>query len=255
MAKKVLEYIVMSSSSPRLDIEITKIYNEIDAFLRKETRSDKNADHVYLIQEVSRNNKLVAKHQQDLRSFAQLRNIFVHNPFNAFADPIATPNAEIVKHYAKIRDSLINPPKALSIAIPAQKIFTANLQSNLVDVLEIMEKNIFTHVPIIEDGAMVGILSESVIVSYIATNKDSIITKDMLVSDLGNYTEFENIKSETFSFVARDALLADIYDLFNQAIKKHQRIGMVFITQHGKKEEKPLGIITAWDLASPDFIV
>lgn len=237
----------------RFDIELTRIYNEIDAFLRKQTIADKNAEHVYLIQHAARSNKTVARYQQDLRSFAQLRNIIVHNPFT-FADPIANPNGEIIKHYKKIRDMLINPPKALSIAIPATKIFTATKNSNLVEVLDQMEKHIYTHVPIIENESMVGILSESVLLSYIANNKDIIITNDMTISDLGDYIKTSNIRSEVFEFVARDTELAEIYSLFNKAIKIHQRIGMIFITQHGKENEKPLGIITAWDLASPEYL-
>ena len=71
--------------------------------------------------------------------------------------------------------------------------------------------------------------------------------------DKNDYLPLKAHKGEHFIFLARNSSLADVYETFNRAIKIHQRIGMVFITEHGKPTEKPLGIITAWDLASPAF--
>ena len=37
--------------------------------------------------------------------------------------------------------------------------------------------------------------------------------------------------------------------MFQNGLKDNKRISVIFITQNGKKDEKPLGLITAWDLA------
>ena len=38
-------------------------------------------------------------------------------------------------------------------------------------------------------------------------------------------------------------------DRFQDALKRRERLCMVFVTANGKQREKLLGIITAWDMA------
>ena len=233
--------------------ELVTIYNEIDQYLRQQYKFDKYADHSFLIQEVGRSNAIVARHQQELRAMAQLRNSIVHNPLSSIASPIASPHPVVIKRYQAIKDALLNPRTALSIAIPAHKIYTARLDSSLNEVLRQMNKNIYTHVPIIKENKMVGIFSENSLLSYLAEAGEAIITNDMTIGDLADYLPLKSHQGECFEFLPRKATLSQVFEVFNKAIHKHQRVGMLFITEHGHAGERPLGIITAWDLASPDF--
>lgn len=241
------------ANSTKTAEELIAIYNEIDSFLRQQYKSDKYADHSFLVQEVSRTNAVVARYQQELRAMAQLRNSIVHNPLSVVAQPIASPHPEIIKKYRAIKDAMLNPRTALSIAIPAHNIYTASLNSNLGEVLKEMNKNIYTHVPIIKENQMVGIFSENSLLSYLAESGEVIITNDMTIGDLADYLPLASHQGECFEFLPRRASLGQVFEVFNKAIHKHQRVGMIFITEHGQPGERPLGIITAWDLASPDF--
>ena len=40
--------------------------------------------------------------------------------------------------------------------------------------------------------------------------------------------------------------------MFEEAIEKGRRLGALVITKSGKKDELPIGIITAWDLPRID---
>jgi CBS domain-containing protein len=240
--------------------QLIRIYNEIDIFLRQlGYQSDQVAEvaqsipHQALIDKLSSKNRVVFQFQHEMRVVAQLRNSLVHNPFPHLNGSLFEPNPELIKRYAMIRDALIKPRTALSIAIPANKIFTATPKTNLVEVLRAMSKNTYTHVPIVKEDKMIGILSENTLLSYIADNGDGIITDDMVIDDLIKYLPLHSHASESFLFLPRNAQLSQVYDVFRKAINKRERIGMLFITENGKENEKPLGIITAWDLASPDF--
>ncbi len=235
------------------DEELLSIYNEIDKYLRQQYKNDKYADHSFLIQEISRSNAVVARYQQELRAMAQLRNSIVHNPFSSIAQPIASPHLAIIKRYKAIKDTMLNPHTALSIAVPAHKIYTARLDSNLNEILKEMNKNIYTHVPIIKENKMVGIFSENSLLSYLAESGEAIITNDMTIGALADYLPLKSHQGECFEFLARRATLTQVFEVFNKAIRSHRRVGMLFITEHGHAGERPLGIITAWDLASPDF--
>lgn len=233
--------------------DLLKIYNQVDAFLRKQPKSDRNAEHSYLIQLVAKTNNIVAKYESELRAVAQLRNSIVHNPMAENISPIAYPNPVVVNRYRTIYAAMLKPRLALSIAVPASNIYSSTLESSLNKVLKDMNDNIFTHVPIIEDSKMIGIFSENTLLNYLADNAEAIILDDMTIADFKDYLPLESHKSERFAFLPRNAKLSDVYDIFNRAIKVRQRIGMLFITEQGKVTEKPLGVITAWDLASSEF--
>ncbi len=233
--------------------ELLQLYNEVDQFLRQQYKQDTYADHSFLIQELASKNPVIARHQQIMRAVAQIRNSLVHNPIPAIAEPITRPNPALVKTYRNIRDALLNPLTALSIAVPASKIYTSTLDAKLIDVMKIMDENIFTHVPIIKNNEMIGVFSENTLLSYIVNSGEAIITKDMKMADLAKFLPLAAHRGEKFAFLPRKALLSQVYEVFNKAIQINERIGMLFITENGKQSEKPLGIITAWDLATPDF--
>lgn len=237
----------------KTDAQLIQLYNEVDAFLRQQYKHDRYADHSFLIQELAGSNRVVARHQQEMRAVAQLRNSLVHNPFGASAQPIAQPHPVVVKRYTDIHDALLNPHSALSIAILAQQIYTTRLDSKLSDVLVAMDKNIYTHVPVIKDDKMIGIFSENTLLSYLAESGEVIITDDMTIADFAEYIPLKSHRSESFAFLPRTASLNQVFEVFNKAIHKHIRIGLLIITEHGDENERPLGIITAWDLASPEF--
>ncbi len=232
---------------------LLELYNEVDAFMRHQYGQDKYADHTFLITELSVKNRVIAQYQQELRAIAQLRNSLVHNPFAHFKGAIAQPDPEIVRRYEVIRNALLHPRDALSIAIPASKIYTAKLETNAIELLRTMNDNIYTHVPIMDGNTLVGIFSENTVLSFLADAGEAIITNDMTVADFADYIPLKAHASEAFVFLPRSARLSQVFEVFNIAIHKHERIGMMFVTEHGKESEKPLGIITAWDLASPDF--
>ncbi len=232
---------------------LIKIYNEIDAFLRRQAGADRYADHSYLLQQVARTNRIIARYESELRSVGQLRNSLVHNPVSEAASPMAYPHPALVAWYKTVRDMLTKPTSALSIAVPGNKIYTASPTTNLHEVLQKMSDHTFTHVPIIKDDKMVGIFSENTLLTYLADNGEAIILKDMTMADFAGYLPLKSHKGEEFVFLPRTAGVGEVYDVFSEAIKVRHRIGMVFITQNGKESEKPLGIITAWDLASPEF--
>jgi hypothetical protein len=190
------------AESVKSDIELLLLYNEVDAYLRLQYKQDKYADHSFLIQELSRTNRTIARFQQDMRAIVQLRNSIVHNPFSS-AQPIAMPHPIVVKRYKDIRDALLNPQSALSISVPAAKIYTVELSFNLNEVLRKMDENIYTHVPVIKDNKMVGMLSENTLLSYLAESGEAIITKDMTVADLSEFTPFKAHRNESGGLFGR----------------------------------------------------
>src|SRR5665213_3530626 len=103
------------STAKSADQELLDLYNEIDHWLRKIYGKDKFVEHGYLIQELSATNHVVAKHQQVLRTAAQIRNSLIHNPLAPTVQPLVQPNPALVTAYRDIRNALMSPLTALSI--------------------------------------------------------------------------------------------------------------------------------------------
>ncbi len=225
------------------------VYNEIDHYMRKHLRAAEYNDHSSLLRQMSDKNRMFSDNYKDLKLFSELRNMLIHNPYPGKADPLLIPHNYILKKYEEIRDAVLHPKKALDIAIKASSIYKTTLNANAIDVMDEMDEKTYTHVPVMDQDNLVGVFSENSILAYLVNKKDAIILKDTKISEFADFIGIDKHKSEYFEFVSRDTLLSDVELLFQEGLKARKRIAVVYITEHGKKEEKLLGMITAWDVA------
>jgi predicted transcriptional regulator len=229
------------------------IYNELDKYMKKVLNFDNNVSHTGLIRRIAKKNKIFSRYEDDLVSFAELRNTLVHNPRKRVADPLFEPHDNIVKYYQKILDVITKPPVALdTIAIRSKDVYSASLDSIALNVIKEMNKNTYTHVPVIEEDKIIGVFSENTVFSYIASNEDVLLEKEELVGEFSDFIPLDDHESEYFEFVPKDALIVDIKEKFQKGLKNKKRLSTIFITETGSEKEKLLGLVTAWDLAGYD---
>jgi len=225
------------------------IYNEIDHYMRGFLNAQSYVDHGTLLRQMFERNKLFSNNYKDLKLFAELRNLLIHNPYPDLANPLFTPHEFIVKKYEEIRNALLHPKKAIDIAIKTNFIYTTTLDANAIDVMEVMDENTYTHIPVMNQDEMIGVFSENSILAYLVAHKDAIILRDTKISEFKKFIGLDQHKSEYFEFVSRNTLLSDVETLFQKGLKERKRISVVYITEHGKQDERFLGMITAWDIA------
>ncbi len=235
--------------SKTLSTRFQEIYNQLDNHLRNKLNLEHNVPHTYLIKEISKTDRLIRNQKNELIQFAQLRNAIVHNPDRSVAHPIAEPHKIIVERYEDILEQILNPVKALDVAIPNANIYSTTLDKKAMDVMSIMNEKIFTHVPVLNDDKIFGVFSENVVFSYLVKNEIAIVEKDTRISEFKDFLPLDNHPSEFFKFVPKSALLIEIQELFEDELKSNLRLGAVFITNSGNQNEKLLGLITAWDIA------
>lgn len=233
------------------------IYNQLDEFMHRYIHHFEDTDRFYkhkeLIFKLAHYDRLFAIYKEDLLSFADLRNLLEHNPYIKQADPFATPHAYILKRYEEVKTKLLQRPQARDVAVTAEKIYTTNLEAPIFEVLRVMTKHNFSHVPVMDKAKFIGVFSENIVVYYLSSHQEiNALTK---VSDLSEYLSFDNHPGEYFAFVAGNAPIDQIQDLFIQDYKNHKRLAVVYVTESGKSSEPLKGLITAWDLAGEDFII
>lgn len=229
--------------------EFITIYNELDEFMRKELNQDYWVSHSELIRRMAKTNKIFDIYKDELLSFARLRNAIVHNPDKREAHPIAEPHDYIVMKYGKIRDNVLRPTRALDIAVRSKNIYTASFDDKALDVMAAMKEYGYSHIPVVEDGRLLGIFSENTIFSYIVNTGNLSLEKDVKVRQFSEFIPIDKHQSETFAFVSRDALALEVEEMFAKKLRKGKRLAVVFITETGDPREKVLGLVTVWDIA------
>ena len=185
---------------------------------------------------------------QELDYIRDVRNRLTHRPrigeFYA-----VEPTDAMLSLLEKLIDRLEHPLSAIRIAVPLEEVLSASLDSPVLDSLEKMYKRAFSHMPILEDGKVVGVFSGSSLMNCVLY-KHIMFSGDLKFRDIKDTFTFDQHPSETFRFVSRDTLVSDISDMFDEALQQEERIGMIFVTENGKSDEELLGIITAWDVAA-----
>ena len=159
------------------------------------------------------------------------------------------PSEEMIKLLRKTIKTILNPPKARDIAIPKAKILYKTLNDYVKPTMTEMINRTFTHIPILENGIVTGVFSENTVLCYLADEQIIGVEDSARFSALEQYLPIDAHKSESFRFIPQDMPLAEVSSIFENALKKQDRIGLIFTTQTGKPTEKVLGIITAWDVA------
>lgn len=176
----------------------------------------------------------------------KLRNALAHN----FDDPpIADPRQDIVDFMNAIHAEITNPKTAANIM--TKKVRKTNTSENIYDVVDDMDRNNFTNVPVVEGGKVVAVLSERSALKWIAATKDDDVklAEVHTVWDVERYLDDINAEdSDVYVFVAKNLNIYSVQDIFDEAIKNGRRVGALFVTNSGSHNESLLGIITAWDL-------
>jgi len=230
--------------------EFLNIYNELDAIMRKWLNCGENVSHMYIIDQLGQRRGPVGTHKEELKLYARLRNAIIHNPYSETIDPIAEPHVTIVKRYAELKEKILNPPKVLAIAVPASKIYSTTMDDYALQIMRVMDKKVYTYVPVLDaNGQIVGVFSESAVFSYLVKNEVCKVGADTIIKEFEEVIPIESHASETFEFVTPKTTLAEVQDLFEHGLTERQRLGVVYVTDSGKRAGQLLGMITAWDLA------
>lgn len=228
----------------------TKAYNTIRERLREVANEKKEASFPKILSgAISRGDNVARKYEGDLKEFADLRNAIVHESTDCH--PIAEPHdrtVEIIEHIASL---LLKPPKVLSLA--KKQVSTVQSTSSIAEAVKIMYKNNFSQLPVYnEDGKFEALLTANTVARWLGAcvEEDIFSLKETRISSVLDYRE-KNEKGKFINsceFISREKTVFDALRLFENWEEKGTHLDAIFIMDNGKPDEKPFGIITAWDI-------
>lgn len=128
---------------------------------------------------------------------------------------------------------------------------TASLTDRLGDLADEMKQNGYSHVPILnEREVVIGVFNEAAVFDSLWVESETIISREMLVSDILQHCQLDANHTEVFRFISPRVPIDDIAEMFLAIESPTTRVGAAFITASGKKTDPLQRLITPWDIIS-----
>lgn len=237
------------------------LYNNLDELLSEKTQLFKKMSFIQKL------NKFIQLYpsfewlKEEIRLIHDLRNVVIHE--EKFKQDIAIPTDAYLKKVEGILTTLENPQTAIDIA--TKGLYCCDPNDRILDVIKVMVERIYSQVPVVEDkkngDGFIGVFSETCLLHLLGNVGTKTFTSGLALKDTTKIKDMlELIKkpiNESWYFINRDTDVYKIKDMFysmvfNDAAIPKSRLGVLFVTEHGRKDEKLLGIITSWDLSKID---
>jgi predicted transcriptional regulator len=202
---------------------------------------------IVLVKVGAKKYQMIDTYKKDLEQYARLRNAIVHEKMEV-GFYIAEPNAKVVSHIEKIANVFGRPNYALSIA--TKNVVHFDYQDSILEVTKAIKEFGYSKFPIYKNKTCIGLLTAGSIVKWMAQSMENGLVNfsDIHVSDI---MKFE--KEHPIEIVPKDSNIFEVENIFEKAHKKKRKLEGVIITENGKFDEAPLGIVTAWDLIEIDY--
>lgn len=223
-------------------------YAAIERYMRRVYGSPGQYDtFLQLITKAEKQHSIIKYYASDLREYGELRNAIIHNRAPDSNAIIAEPHSFVVERMAHIRAMIEHPTKIKDVMTsPVFRVTTTDL---LYSTAQTMLNNIYTHVPVYEEGSFVGVLSESAILRWVghrvANNKQLVASRT--IAEVKDWLDISGNTYNDYEFVPRTSIVLDVKKRFELALQEGRRLGAVFVTKTGKTTEPIEGIVTAWD--------
>lgn len=214
-------------------------FNRIDKALDSELESNKGIGFSKAVRILTKYNPVIRRYKDDLLEFAELRNAIVHNRIDT-VQVIAEPHDSIVEQIERIEQEITKP----KLVIPQfeKQVHSFEINDSLSSLLDAVEEKGYSKFPVYDGENFKGLVTENGITKWLSENKEA-STKEILLHEILPYQ-----KENNHEFINKTASIYEAVELFKENIGKGNRLDALLITNNGEKNEKLLGIITAWDI-------
>lgn len=176
----------------------------------------------------------------------EIRNLLTHNA-NLGGVPIVEPSEPVLRAMEEVLEFVQKPPLALDFATKGDQVMKAGLNQKVLRLMEVMDKNGYSHIPVMQEGAFCGVFSVGSVFRYLLRSKGKGITPDTTLKELGVVLQVHE-HMENYEFVSKETSYIEVRRKFEKVKGRNQRVAVIFITESGNPGERLLGMLTPWDV-------
>ncbi|MDZ7860619.1 MAG: hypothetical protein U5O15_08155 [Candidatus Krumholzibacteriota bacterium] len=221
-----------------------ELFNKLETTLRQKVNWNNHKSFYQLVNVAAKKYSVVHRNRDILKDFGNLRNAIVHDtkyPKKILADP----RRETLDSLENVFEAITNPKKVIPKFQKDIKVFS--LEEKLTKVLKYMGKNDFSQV-VVYNNEHYQTLSSEAIVGWLRS-AIGVGIADLEGSKVENSLIFEDEK--TCEYLSRNEPIDSAFELFEKAIQRNiPRLQAILVSESGKSDQKPFGLITPWDLLS-----
>ncbi len=211
-------------------------FNKIDKRLRTWLSLKPSVPFAEVVRKSAAYSAVVRKYEDELSDYSRLRNAIVHNSDDRMI--IAEPHDSVVEQIERICEILLSPPLAVKFA---RKALTLPHSTPLLKAVKTMASSGYSNVPVIKDGAVIGVVTNKLIVEFIAKNAgdslDELLGGATVSATLSGQREHYEIMSDS---VTADEVL--------EAFSKRPKLQIVILTRGGTAQGSVCGVLTTGDI-------
>ena len=189
-----------------------------------------------LLRLAAKSNRIVAKNEETLKEYADLRNAIVHQRTRS-EEIIAEPLDSVTENIERIAD-LLNADESV-IAYATTPVRCARESTTVKESYSMLKEINGDKLPVYRDHEFIGLITMDMIAGWMLEgNSDTSAVAD-LIRDDGTMTVFMSKKESIM-----DAVL-----FFDKTVKETGKAPVILVTESGESEEMPIGILSTHDLS------
>jgi len=217
-------------------------YNQIDHALRTQYNFKSNISFTDLIRRCTQLNMIIKNHEDDLISYARLRNAIVHSVTDYV---IAEPHAEVVTLMEKIARVVSTPPLAVE-ALGKHNVMTVQSTLTLREWLIEKSKVEYSNLPVYKGNALIGVMYFR---NYVSAFGKLLALRKNIDEFVDNTTVEEFLRDfpspdKQYQLVSAKITIEEALKIFNDS----RKIICLIVTKTGNFLEPPIRIITRADI-------
>jgi hypothetical protein len=205
------------------------LYEQLDEAMRNRLRADRAVSHARLIEMMAEADPTFRDNASRLQAYRALRNALVHHPRFGRPEAIADPRPDVVEDYARMVAYVLRPPTALE-AIAVRKIYTVRWQTPLLEALRYLLPRSFRLAPILADGSLDGVFTETTLAQLAAERGNLHLTEESTFEDLRCVASLD-VPTPGVRFLPAAASVVDAEYAFAEAFRAHVVLSALLITE------------------------
>ena len=186
------------------------------------------------------------KYWQDIDVIREIRNLYQHNVVEVGGKEAVVVTEETTDTLRRIINLIENPPLVKDVY--TRDLIWVRMTDTISKVLELMEKNHLSHIPILEDKKLVGVFSKTTLFHVLIEGGTIGLDPAQPVSSCAEHLGIDHHQSESFGFIGLFERQAEAQRRFARFYENDKRLTALYVTEHGKSSETVLGVLTLWDL-------
>lgn len=225
----------------RNSTQFLEAFVAIEEYLEQLNRHGRGMAFSQLVDILRQQHSTVRLYAEDLKAFARLRNVIVHE--RGGGKVLAEPNDWAVKQICHVRDILLQPP---TVALFSQrKVKSIMASDSVAQATRIMSQRHYSQLPVFGERQYIGLLTTRNITYWLGTqHTDEVPLAQIPVSEVLASAE----PGDSAIFIANDTLLTEALELFDYHERRQRYVDALLITTDGTPQSPLLGIIAVGDI-------